>query len=478
MIGPHSHQFYINGEWSAAEHETLLPVVNPATEQTIGSIALGTKRDVERAVSSANRAFEHFAQTSKAERLELLRRILAIYRRRQREFADIMTAEMGAPIDMSLAQQAAAGVGHLLALIDSLEQFEFNHVLANGDVVFREAIGVCGLITPWNWPINQIALKVLPALACGCSMILKPSELTPYSAMLFAEVLDEAGVPAGVFNLINGEGPVVGAALSTHPEVDMMSFTGSTRAGVCVSKDAASTIKRVTLELGGKSPNIIFADVDLQQTVSDGVAACFANTGQSCDAPTRMLVEQSVYREAVEIARCVCELQKVDEPTKSGDHLGPLASQTQYLHVQSMIQQGLDEGATLVTGGLGRPDHLNVGFYAKPTVFADVTNDMQIAQLEIFGPVLVMIPFNDEHDAIEIANDTRYGLSAYLHTSDLARASRVARKLRAGMVNINGAYQQYGSPFGGYKMSGNGREGSNYGLEDFLEIKVVTPING
>ena len=380
---------------------------------------------------------------------------------------------MGAPITMARAAQADAAIGHLQGFIDALEELEERKVLASGDILLREAIGVCGLITPWNWPMNQIALKVIPALATGSTCILKPSEHTPISAMIYAEIIHEAGYPPGVFNLVNGDGPTVGAALSRHPDIQMMSFTGSTRAGIAVTRDAAETVKRVTLELGGKSPNLVFADCDLEARVAASVRECMFNTGQSCDAPTRLLVERSCYGEALRIAKQTAVSITVGDPTQEGDHIGPLFDKIQYDRVQAMIKVGLAEGATLLAGGPGRPEGLAKGWFVKPTIFADVSNDMRIAQEEIFGPVLVIIPFADEAEGIAIANDTPYGLAAYVQTGDPERALRVAARLRAGAIHINGGGFNYGSPFGGYKQSGNGREGGIMGLEDYLETKTL-----
>ena len=379
---------------------------------------------------------------------------------------------MGAPITMSREAQADAGIGHLEGFIDALKNSKDREVLSSGDTILREPIGVCGLITPWNWPINQIALKVIPALAAGSTCVLKPSEYTPLSATLYAEMLHDAGFPKGAFNLLHGDGPTVGSAMSRHPDIQMMSFTGSTRAGTSVTKDSADTVKRVTLELGGKSPNLIFADCDLEERVSGSVLECFYNSGQSCDAPTRLLVERSCYEEVLKIAKRTAENQAVDEPTKEGEHLGPLFDKIQFDRVQNMIKVGLDE-ADLLVGGLGKPEGFEDGWYVKPTIFKDVSNDMRIAQEEIFGPVLVIIPFMNEKEAIEIANDTPYGLAAYLQTGDSEKAERVASQLRAGAVHINGGGFNYGSPFGGYKQSGNGREGGTLGLEDFQEIKTL-----
>ena len=473
MMIRHTNEFYINGAWVTPNGKGVVDVLNPATETSIAQLTMGSEDDVDRAVAAAKAAFPSWSETPKAERLALLERVLEVYKRRFGEFAEAITAELGAPKDLSEGAQAAAGIDHLVAFIECFRDFDLEHELPNGDLIVHEAIGVCGLITPWNWPINQIVLKVIPALAAGCTMVLKPSELTPLSAILYAEVLDEAGVPPGVFNLIHGEGPVVGAAMSSHEDIALMSFTGSTRGGVSVATASASTVKKVALELGGKSPNIIFADADLENAIADGVAACFSNTGQSCDAPTRMLVEASVYDRAVEIARETANQTSVGNPTETGDHIGPLSSQMQYDRVQQMIQVGLDEGATLVAGGLGKPEGFETGYYARPTVFSDVTNAMRTAQEEIFGPVLVMIRFETEEEAIDVANDTEYGLSSYLSTGDEGRALRVARKLRAGMVNINGGYQGAGSPFGGYKTSGVGREGGTHGLLEFFETKSL-----
>lgn len=467
-------KFYINGEWVDPLTPNYMPVLNPATEEEIAVISMGTAADIDRAVAAAKAAFPTFSQTTKAERLDLLRSIRAVYKRRFGEFAEAILAEMGAPRDLAYGSQAKVGIGHLDGIIAALEALEFETTYLNGDQILREPIGVCGLITPWNWPVNQVVLKVLPALAAGCTMVLKPSELTPLDAMLYAEVLQEAGVPAGVFNLVNGEGPVVGAAMSRHPDIQMMSFTGSTRGGTAVVKDAADTVKRVALELGGKSPNLVFADTDVDEAVARGVTYCFQNTGQSCNAPTRMLVESSVYDRAVEVAIETANAQKVGDPTQAGDQIGPLISQPHWDKVQGLIQAGIDEGARLVAGGTGKPDGLNAGYFCKPTVFADVTNDMTIAREEIFGPVLVMIPFAGEAEAIAIGNDTPYGLAAYVQTGDPQRADRVARALRAGDVHINDSDISWGSPFGGYKMSGQGREGGLFGLEEFLEVKAIS----
>jgi aldehyde dehydrogenase (NAD+) len=466
-------KFYIGGQWVDPLSTETLPVLNPATEARIGTVVMGNAQDVDRAVAAAKAAFMDFSTTPKSDRLDLLHRLKAATERRFEDLAQAMRMEMGAPITMARSAQADAAIGHLQGFIDALEQLDERQVLANGDVLLREPIGVCGLITPWNWPMNQIALKVIPALATGSSCVLKPSEHTPISAMVYAEIIDEAGYPPGVFNLVNGDGPTVGAALSRHPDVQMMSFTGSTRAGIAVTRDAAETVKRVTLELGGKSPNLVFADSDLETRVAESVRECMFNTGQSCDAPTRLLVERACYDDALRIAKRAAESIAVGDPAQDGDHIGPLFDKIQFDRVQSMIEVGLAEGARLLAGGLGRPEGVTTGWFVKPTIFADVSNDMRIAQEEIFGPVLVIIPFEDEAEAIAIANDTPYGLAAYLQTGDPERALRVAGQLRAGAIHINGGGFNYGSPFGGYKQSGNGREGGLMGLEDYLETKTL-----
>lgn len=466
-------KFYINGEWVDPISTDKMPVLNPASAEQVGEVALGNDADVDRAVAAAQAAFEHYSQTSKADRLALLGRIREVTERRFEELAQAMRLEMGAPITMARDAQADAAIGHLDGFVAALEKLEEQERFDNGEVLLREPIGVCGLITPWNWPMNQVVLKVLPVIATGCACVLKPSEHTPVSAMLYAEILHEAGVPAGVFNLVNGVGPVVGSALSRHPDIQMMSFTGSTRAGTAVTRDASDSVKRVTLELGGKSPNLVFADCDLEARVTQSVAECMFNTGQSCDAPTRLLVERACYDEAVEIARRAAEATAVGDPEAEGDHIGPLFDQIQFDRVQNMIQVGIDEGATLLVGGLGRPESFDAGWYVRPTVFSDVNNTMRIAREEIFGPVLAIIPFDDEEEAVAIANDTPYGLAAYVQTGSADRAARLSRSLRAGAVHINGGAYEYGSPFGGYKASGNGREGGEMGLEDFLETKMV-----
>ena len=466
-------KFYINGKWVKPRSKNTMPVINPATEEQIGTVAMGNAEDVDLAVSAANEAFVTFSQTSIQDRLDLLIKIKDVTQKRFEELVKAMSTEMGAPMTMARDAQADAAIGHLDGFIDALKNLEDQKTLPNGDVLCKEAIGVCGLITPWNWPINQITLKVLPAIATGCASILKPSEHTPISAVVYTEILHDAGVPAGVFNLVQGNGEDVGVALSRHPDIQMISFTGSTRGGISVTKESATTVKKVTLELGGKSPNLVFADCDLQEKVTASVNECMFNTGQSCDAPTRLLVEKKCYAEVLEIAKQAAENISLGDPTKEGDHLGPLFDKIQYDRVQTMIRVGIDEGVTLLTGGLGKPEGFETGWYTKPTIFADVTNDKRVAQEEIFGPVLVIIPFEDEADAIKIANDTPYGLAAYMQTGSKERADRVARQLRAGAVHVNGAGYNYGSPFGGYKQSGNGREGGDMGIEDYLETKTL-----
>ncbi|MDA8684806.1 MAG: aldehyde dehydrogenase family protein [Planktomarina temperata] len=466
-------KFYIAGQWVAPRSQANMPVLNPANERQIGIVPLGDAADVDEAVAAAVSAFPAYSQTRKSERVALLQSLMKVTQSRFEDLAQAMRMEMGAPITMAREAQADAAIGHLQGFMDALAELVERETLSNGDILLREPIGVCGLITPWNWPMNQIALKVIPALATGCCCVLKPSEHTPISAMIYAEIIDAAGFPPGVFNLVQGDGPTVGAALSRHKDVQMMSFTGSTRAGTAVTRDAAETVKRVTLELGGKSPNLVFADCDLEAQVSASVAECMYNTGQSCDAPTRLLAQRSCYEAVLEIAKRVAEATEVGDPAQEGAHIGPLFDRIQFDRVQAMIKVGLEEGARLLAGGLGRPEGIDAGWFVKPTIFCDVSNDMRIAQEEIFGPVLVIIPFEDEAEAIEIANDTPYGLAAYLQTGDPARAERVAARLRAGAIHINGGGFNYGSPFGGYKQSGNGREGGMMGLEDYLETKTL-----
>ena len=466
-------QFYINGQWVDPVQTNDLHVENPANEEMIATISLGAAADVEAAVAAAKAAFTLYSQISVDERVALMEKLLQIYMSRVDEMAAAISMEMGAPISFATAAQADCGRGHIATAIEALKVFEFERQVLNTCIV-KEPIGVCGFITPWNWPINQITCKVAPALATGCTMVLKPSEIAPISGHLFSEMVHEAGFPAGVYNMVNGDGPDVGAVISSHPDIDMVSFTGSTRAGILVAKAAAETVKRVTQELGGKSPNIIFEDADLEVAVRSGVTNMMGNTGQSCNAPSRMLVQASVYDRAVQIAKEAAEKIKVAQPTEKGWHLGPLSSRVQFDKVQGLIKVGIEEGAELVAGGLGKPEGLETGYFVKPTVFAGANNQMMIAREEIFGPVLTMIPFETEEDAIAIANDTPYGLAAYLSTGDDERAKRVAGKLRAGMVSLNSASQNYTAPFGGYKQSGNGREWGEFGFDDFLELKGIS----
>ena len=466
-------QFYINGQWVDPVQTNDLHVENPANEEMIATISLGAAADVEAAVASAKAAFTLYSQISVDERVALMEKLLQIYMSRVDEMAAAISMEMGAPISFATAAQADCGRGHIATAIEALKVFEFERQVLNTCIV-KEPIGVCGFITPWNWPINQITCKVAPALATGCTMVLKPSEIAPISGHLFSEMVHQAGFPAGVYNMVNGDGPDVGAVISSHPDIDMVSFTGSTRAGILVAKAAAETVKRVTQELGGKSPNIIFEDANLEVAVRSGVTNMMGNTGQSCNAPSRMLVQASVYDRAVQIAKEAAEKIKVAQPTEKGWHLGPLSSRIQFDKVQGLIKVGIEEGAELVAGGLGKPEGLETGYFVKPTVFAGANNQMMIAREEIFGPVLTMIPFETEEDAIAIANDTPYGLAAYLSTGDDERAKRVAGKLRAGMVSLNSASQNYTAPFGGYKQSGNGREWGEFGFDDFLELKGIS----
>jgi len=469
-------KFYINGQWVMPTKANDLDVINPSNEEPCAVISLGDQADTDAAVAAARAAFGDWSQTSKEDRLALIEKLADIYEKRSEEMGEAISLEMGAPISMAKTAQAGSGSWHIRNFIRALKNFEFDRPLgdhAPNDRIIHEPIGVCGLITPWNWPMNQIALKVIPALATGCTMVLKPSEIAPLSAMLFAEIVDEAGIPAGVFNLVNGDGPGVGTQLSGHKDVDMISFTGSTRAGSAITKNAADTVKRVSLELGGKGANVIFADAD-EKAVKRGVIQCFNNTGQSCNAPTRMLVERSIYDQAVEIATDTAQKTAVDIASNEGRHIGPVVSELQYNKIQGLIETGIKEGARLVAGGPGRPENLNRGYFVRPTVFADVNNDMTIAREEIFGPVLSIIPFDSEEEAIQIANDTVYGLTNYVQTQDSDKANRMARALRSGMVEMNGKARSAGSPFGGYKQSGNGREGGLWGLEDFLEVKAVS----
>ena len=465
-------QFYIDGQWVDPVTPSTLDVINPATEEVCGHISLGSRADVDLAVAAAKRAFESFSQTTREERVVLLQAILDEFAKRHDEIAEAIMDEMGAPWGLARNAQAASGPQHLKAALKALKTFEFSESHGTTRIV-KEPIGVCGLITPWNWPMNQIAVKVAPALAAGCTMVLKPSEIAPFDAIIFAEVLHAAGVPAGVFNLVNGDGPGVGTALSQHPDVDMMSFTGSTRAGVAVAQNSAPTVKRVAQELGGKSANILLDDADFEQAVRSGAADCFDNTGQSCDAPTRMLVPADRVDEAAAIAADVAQKTIVGNPRDDGVEVGPLVSELQWNKVQDLIQKGIDEGATLAAGGTGRPEGLERGYFVRPTVFANVSSKMTIAREEIFGPVLSIIAFRDDDDAVRIANDTPYGLSGYVSSANLDRARSIAARLRTGMVHINGAHLDAMAPFGGYKQSGNGREWGPHGVEEFLEVKSI-----
>jgi len=465
-------KFYIDGKWVDPVTPNTLDVINPATEEVCGRISVGSAADVDLAVAAAKRAFESYSQTTREQRIELLEAILDGLISRQEEVAEAIMEEMGAPWGLAKDSQAASGPQHFKAAIRALKNYQFEE-FNRTTLVKKEPIGVCGLITPWNWPMNQVAVKVAPALAAGCTMVLKPSEIAPFDAVIFAEILDAAGVPAGVFNLVNGDGPGVGTALSQHPDVDMMSFTGSTRAGVLVAQNAAPTVKRVAQELGGKSPNILLDDADFEKAVKNGAGDVFDNTGQSCDAPSRMLVPRDRMEEAAAFAASVADATVVGDPRDEKTEVGPLVSDLQWKKVQDLIQKGIDEGATLAAGGTGKPEGIDKGFFARPTVFANVSNDMTIAREEIFGPVLSIIPYEDEDDAVRIANDTPYGLSGYVSSSDLDRARKVAARMRTGMVHINGAWADSASPFGGYKQSGNGREWGAHGIDEFLEVKSI-----
>ena len=465
---------YINGAWVLPATSTaVFEAINPATEEVCARVALCGPDDVDAAMAAARAAFDGYATMPLEARLALVEKLIAVFEARYDEMVAAISTEMGAPYDLSYNAQAECGPGHLKETVKAAREMVWERQLGSRGRLVHEAVGVCGLITPWNWPINQLAAKIGPALVAGCTMVLKPSEIAPLSAQLFAEFIHEAGFAAGVFNMVHGTGAGIGDALTSHPEADMVSFTGSTRAGIQVAKSAAETVKRVSQELGGKSPNLVFADAGLEAAVARGVRHCFNNTGQSCNAPTRMLVEASVYDDAVDIAKTVAESVTLGDPMEKGPHIGPVVSKIHFDRIQKLIEAGIAEGARLVTGGPGRADGFNRGYYVKPTIFADVTNQMTIAREEIFGPVLAMIPFNDEAEAVAIANDTPYGLAAYVQTGDMERARRVARQLRAGSVYLNGAGQEYCSPFGGYKQSGNGREWGEFGLHDFLEIKVI-----
>ena len=468
-------KFYINGEWVEPQKPNDHKVIDPSNEEPYVTISLGDIEDTNKAVTAAKNSFNSWKNSSKEERLTLLEKLLKIYISRSDEMTKAISIELGAPMDWASSAQMASGQSHIEDFIKRLKEFEFESKFEDGsnNHIVYEPIGVCGLITPWNWPINQIALKVIPAFVTGCTMILKPSEMAPLSAMLFAEMIHEAGFPSGVFNLINGDGAGVGTQISSHPDIDMVSFTGSTRAGKLISKNAADTIKRVCLELGGKGGNIVFSDA-YPEAVRDGVRNIMSNSGQSCDAPTRMLVEKSIYERAVQEAADEANKIGVDLPSKSGDHIGPVINKTQFEKIQSLIQSGIDEGATLVAGGAGRPSNFDKGYYVKPTVFTNVENNMRIAKEEIFGPVLSIIPFETEEEAIAITNDTPYGLGNFLQTEDKERARRVSKQLRAGVVQINGNAPDSGTPFGGYNQSGNGREGGTWGLHEYLEVKTIS----
>ena len=468
-------KFYINGKWIDPIKQNDLEVINPSNEDSFATISLGSKEDVDVAVKSARKAFDNWKETTKNERINLLEKLLSIYKKRFNEMTTAISMEMGAPMDWASEVQNASGQGHLEDFIFRLKEFKFDEQFdskSNNHICY-EPIGVCGLITPWNWPINQIALKVIPALAVGCTMVLKPSEIAPLSGIVFAEMMDEAGFPNGVFNLVNGDGEGVGNQISIHPDIDMVSFTGSTRAGRLILQNASHSIKRVCLELGGKGGNIVFADAP-DNLIRESIRNVMSNSGQSCDAPTRMLVEKSVYEKVVNEAVEEANKIKVDSPDKSGDHIGPVVSKVQYEKIINLINLGIKEGANLAVGGPERPNNLNKGYYIKPTIFTNVKNSMEIAKSEIFGPVLSIIPFDTEDEAIKIVNDTEYGLGNYIQTSDLDKAHRVAKKLRSGVVYINGNSMDAGTPFGGYRQSGNGREGGKWGLEEYLEIKTIT----
>ena len=465
-------KFYINGEWVDPITPKSLGVINPANEEVVSEISLGSEEDVNKAVAAAKKAFTTFSVTTREDRLELFEKIINVYKKRMPDLAKAITSEMGAPVNLANAAQAPAGLGHLSKAYNTLKEYKFETTI-NTTIIRKEPVGVCGLITPWNWPINQIACKVGPALAAGCTMVLKPSEVAPLSAIIFSEILDEAGVPPGVYNMVNGDGPTVGEAMSKHPDIDMMSFTGSTRAGISVAKAAADTVKRVTQELGGKSANILLHDADFNKAVTKGVMHCMNNSGQSCNAPTRMLVPQSKMDEVIDIAKNTLSKIVVGNPESEATTIGPVVSEIQYNKIKNLIDIGIKEGATLVAGGTNAPEGYNKGYYVEPTIFANVTNDMTIAREEIFGPVLSILGYKDENDAINIANETIYGLSGYVSSENVENAKSVASKLRTGMVHINNAPGDQSAPFGGYKMSGNGREWGEFGLEDFLEIKSV-----
>ncbi len=468
-------KFYINGKWIEPKSKDKIDVIDPSTEKSCATISLGNKEDVNTAVLAAKNAFQNWGFSSKEERIKLLENLYSLYKKRWDDIAKAITIEMGAPKDFSSKLQTGTGASHIKSFIKYLKNFKFEKPLgdhAPDQRILYEPKGVCALITPWNWPMNQVCLKVIPALSAGCTMVLKPSELAPLSSMILAEIIDEAKFPPGVFNLVNGDGAHTGDALTSHPDVNMISFTGSTRAGALISENAAKDFKRVSLELGGKGANIIFKDAD-SEAVERGALRCFRNSGQSCNAPTRMLVEKSMYNEAVERLKKYANEFRVDDPNKEGEHIGPVISEAQFNKIQTLIQKGIDEGAKLISGGPGKPSGLDKGYYVKPTVFVDVKNDMEIARTEIFGPVLSVMPFETEEEAIKIANDTPYGLTNYIQTQDPEKVKRVARKLRSGMVDVNGAGIAVDAPFGGFKHSGIGREAGSEGLTEFLEVKSV-----
>ncbi|MBN9073282.1 MAG: aldehyde dehydrogenase family protein [Rhizobiales bacterium] len=468
----HNMQFYIDGAWVDPVTPHPFDVIDPSTEDAFAQISLGSKADVDKAVAAAKRAFRTFGFSEVAERLDLLNRIIDIYKKRRNDLALAVSREMGAPRQFALESQVGIGLAHLEKMAETLKTFEFRHVKGN-NLIVKEPIGVVGLITPWNWPLNQITCKVGPAIAAGCTMVLKPSEIAPLDAIIFAEIMDEAGVPKGVFNLVNGDGPTVGEAMSAHPDIDMMSFTGSTRAGILVAKAAADTVKRVHQELGGKSANILFDDVDLPTAVTKGVAGCFGNSGQSCNAPTRMFVPRARHDEAAGYAKAAAETFTVGPADGANTKLGPVVSEVQFKKIQDLIESGIKEGATLLTGGPGRPADLNRGYYVRPTVFANVTPDMRIAKEEIFGPVLSIMPYDTIDQVVDEANNTVYGLASYIQAKDMEKARKVASQMRSGNVYINYPAWDASLPFGGYKQSGNGREYAEYGLDDFLEIKGI-----
>ena len=471
-----NRQFFIDGTWVDPIEPKEFKVINPATEEVAGVISMGSAKDIDLAVNAARRAFDSYSRTPQAERLAMMERILASYKAHYDEIAQAISVEMGAPVTLSKGSQTAIGVGHISAMIDVLKTFKFEELRGTVRLV-QEPVGVCALITPWNWPMNQVAAKVIPALAAGCTMVLKPSEYSPFSAIIWARVMQEAGVPKGVFNLVNGDGASVGGALSSHKEIDMVSFTGSTRAGTEVAKSAAASVKRVHQELGGKSPNVLLDDADFEKAVKRSVMHVFQNSGQSCNAPTRMLVPASKLAEVEAIAKRVAETVITGDPMSEKTNLGPVVSKLQFERVEGYIAKGIAEGAKVIIGGVGRPDGLEKGYFVKPTIFSNVNNQMTIAREEIFGPVLCILPYDNEEQAVEIANDTPYGLAAYVWSQDNLRARRIGGRIRAGQVTLNGASGTMNTPFGGFKMSGNGREYGEFGLRDFLEVKAVIGVD-